>query len=474
MAEPDPLVVELTALLVVNAAKRGDTDVLPRARELEVLAAYSQEAANAAWQGQPGAATVEIVEVPLSRYTARDVHLIDPLSFLRFGGTVLSGARAIEHRRCVASVAVHWRPNRSRARLFAPGQFERHAARLALIEATSPLVLELDIALCFPSLTEDVVYAALSGFQPRHADAVRAQLRRLGCRGLPVGGVPSRLLAEAVLQKLDIALVEAGRVHVRGLDDLHVGVRDAHDAENVRRLVARTLRDLDLHLNKGKTRLRIARRPNWSAPLHPARTIREQIALSDPDRPTLSRALYDLRRAIPTWDLRRRRRWLDTLTEALPSVPVCVRGILITLECLARGVDSIDTAQLRPVRELMEGPIALHRAEASRFLSRYDAAVAPRLALAAAADPSALVRREALFGLSRLGARDEVRHLLRGNPGTELDRSAWVVAAGQTGLPLPFAIDSVWLRLLRKAAADFQVSSPGPVLSSRHRCIPAS
>lgn len=58
----------------------------------------------------------------------------------------------------------------------------------------------------------------------------------------------------------------------------------------------------------------------------------------------------------------------------------------------------------------------------------------PDLVRLVVADPSPLVRREALLGLVRLGARDEVRGLLRGDPPGELDHGAWIVAAGVFGI----------------------------------------
>ena len=211
--------IRASALLLENAGARGDTDVLPMSFEYRLLRGYSKEVAHAVWSTEQEA-TVEIIEVPLSRFTTRDVHSLDATSFLRFGGAAIAMANVIEEHRAPASVAtaVRWAPNQSRSRLVEPGSFGRWDTSLEQIQASFPFVFELDMALFFPSLDADVVHRALARWAPAGADLVHAEIQRLGISGLPVGGIPARILGEAVLHDVDRALLEAGRKHVRRMD----------------------------------------------------------------------------------------------------------------------------------------------------------------------------------------------------------------------------------------------------------------
>jgi hypothetical protein len=132
-----------------------------------------------------------------------------------------------------------------------------------------------------------------------------------------------------------------------------------------------------------------------------------------------------------------------------------------------QGGPSLVAQDLDRIRLLLKSDVALHRAEAARFLSFQDPDAAPLLAALVTADPSVLVRRESMLGLARLGASDEIAHLLRASPKTELDRSAWVVAAGQTGATLHFDLETPWLKLLRAAASEYRRMLPRRVPGSQ-------
>jgi len=445
--------VGVTALLLDNAGSRGDTDVLPRSSEYRVLRGYSHQIAREVWSVEQEA-SVEIVEVPLSRLTARDVHSVDAYSFLRFGGAVLAMARLIEKHRAHPSVAtaVRWAPNRSRCRLVEPGSFQRWDASLAQIEASFPFVLELDMALFFPSLAADVVHRALARWTPAGADLVNRELQRLRIRGLPVGGIPARLLGEAVLHDVDRALLDAGRKHVRRMDDMTIGVRDEQDADAVRRLVAAVVRP-HLHLSKSKARLRPSRSLGFP-PQDPTHTVRQLLGDADPDRVRLGTALRELRDLIPAWETRRRVRWLRLLAAAVGQLPVSVGAVLRTLGRLVPGTPGLSPSDLEAVRNLLAAPVALHRAQVALFLSRVDPAGAPILARAARLDASPLVRREALMGLVRLGARSEVAQLLKGQPETTADHPAWVIASAVFGHASPLADRTTYLKILHRAAGE--------------------
>jgi hypothetical protein len=465
------LLIERTALLAENAAVRGDTDVLPRSVEFRILRGYPRELAEAVWRADGlNASCVEAVEVPLSRLTTRDAHLLDPVSFLRLGGATLAVADAIEEHRFPKSVAtsVRWAPNRSRARIMEVGSFRHWEVAMGRIRSEFPSILIIDVALCFPSLREDAVHRAVARWSRQGADLVRAELVRIGVTGLPVGCVSSRILAEAVLHDVDRDLVRGCRSHVRRMDDLAIGVRDASDASYVRGIVAEALRPYGLHLNKAKTKLvssgvQVDPRLESSVPL---RTLLQQ---DDPDRLQLSAALRDARDEAPAWDGRRRARLLTRLAGIIGRLPVCVGGALRTIQTLLPGTSGLDAASIGPVRTLLASRVALHRAQGASFLGQNDPDSVPVLRTLATGDPSALVRREAITSLIRLEARAEVAGVLARQPLTELDRSAWIVASGVLGCTLPFEPTSPFSKLLHRAAREHQPSDlGGPVIRS-HR-----
>lgn len=115
------LLLERTALLAWNAAEKGDSDVLPWCAEFRILRAFAEELSQAAWADDCTRA-IETVQAPLSKLTSRNVHLLHPISFLRFGGAVLALADQVEAQRVPATVAtaVRWAPNRSRGRDHSP------------------------------------------------------------------------------------------------------------------------------------------------------------------------------------------------------------------------------------------------------------------------------------------------------------------------------------------------------------------
>jgi len=112
----------------------------------------------------------------------------------------------------------------------------------------------------------------------------------------------------------------------------------------------------------------------------------------------------------------------------------------------------LSTKDLEAVCGVLAAPMPLHRAQAASFLSRCGATSPALLARAARLDPSPLVRREALMGVVRLGARSEATQLLKGQPETAADHPAWVVASAVFGRASPLADTSAYLRILHRAA----------------------
>jgi hypothetical protein len=434
------------ALCARNAASKGDNDVLPWSPEFRILRAYTSEIANAVWAATDAPGMEEVI-VPLSRLTQRYAHLVDPATYLRLFGPLLVLAERLEPVRASVDIATaaRWAPNRSRGRILRPGAYALWDEGLSRLEREFPYVLHLDLATFFPSLGPEIIYAALAPFGRSEADLFIDELKRTGIRGLPVGSGPARFVSEAVLHKVDVALAQLGRRHVRAMDDMAIGVENEGDAEAVIVRVAEVVRPLDL--NKSKTKVRKVVPAVSDA--NPSEVVRRLLAEHDPDRVHLARALFRIRQEIPGWDLRKRRRWLRLLVDAVPRLRVRVPQILRLIEKLIPGTEG---PEWEPLYNLLRSSEPLHRAEAARFLSRQGRGVEGELTRNAVADTSPLARREALFGLVRLNAKAEVEGLVRGDPPTELDRGAWIVAAGV--MKLPVKLVTPYQKLLHHAASE--------------------
>ena len=178
---------------------------------------------------------------------------------------------------------------------------------------------------------------------------------------------------------------------------------------------------------------------------------RALLADRSPDRAQLARALAGVMLEARGWERRKRQRWLKLLVDAAVRLRVCVPQILRLMVKLMPGTDGPDW---KTVSRLFGSPDALHRAEVARLMSRHGLGVRAQLTRLVVADDSALVRREALFGLVRLGATSEVRGLLRGTPATELDRSAWIVAAAVVGDIAALPLQTPYEQLLDRASRE--------------------
>ncbi|MEP6475841.1 MAG: RNA-directed DNA polymerase, partial [Actinomycetota bacterium] len=115
--------------------------------------------------------------------------------------------------------------------------------------------LRLDVADCYASISHDTVTAALTslGTDAGELRGFLHQLAEHGITGLPVGPEPSAVLANAVLHRLDAAIAEAGAPHVRWVDDVVAVARDRRHARRVLDAALRSLDELGLRPNAGKT-----------------------------------------------------------------------------------------------------------------------------------------------------------------------------------------------------------------------------
>ena len=443
---------EAAALCGWNAAEKGDTDVLPRSTEFRLLRGYTGQLAEAVLGGDDPPA-VATVTVPLSRTTHRRVHLLDPPTYLRLFAPVFMLADRLETARVSHSIATsaRWAPNRSRGRIVLPGSYQRRDDGVARLRRLHPFLLHLDLCTFFPALTHNMIHESLARFGKGEADLFAQELARLDIRGLPVGGWPARLVGEAVLDRVDHALLELGREHVRAIDDITIGVDSNDDAEEVIRRVSEIVAPLEL--NKAKTRIcKVEPVADADEPVEVARRL---LCQDGPDRVVLQGALGQMSKLVPGWDRRKRERWLHLLVDASVRVRVCVPQILRMIDKLTHGTEGPNWGTLV---QLLASPEPLIRAEAARFLSRHRQDVQSSLVMLTLADECALVRREALFGLVRLNATKAVNALLRSSPTTALDQGAWIVAAGVLGQALPVLLASPYQRLLHQAASEHRPS----------------
>ncbi|HZP89764.1 MAG TPA: RNA-directed DNA polymerase [Actinomycetota bacterium] len=121
-------------------------------------------------------------------------------------------------------------------------------------------LLVADVRACYPSIRPEVVARCLRalGCSRRHAsglERVLEAIERSGVRGLPVGPDPSAVLANAVLAAADEALVRAGAIHLRWVDDFFVFAQRRGEGRRALAVLEATLEQLGLELAPHKTRL---------------------------------------------------------------------------------------------------------------------------------------------------------------------------------------------------------------------------
>ena len=122
----------------------------------------------------------------------------------------------------------------------------------------APVRLHLDVADCYGSIRPTVVTAALRTLgaePPSPLVRLREELADAGVRGLPVGPEPSAILANAVLSRVDRAVVVTGATHARWVDDLAIGATSFRHATRVVDAVRRELDGVGLRLQDAKTRI---------------------------------------------------------------------------------------------------------------------------------------------------------------------------------------------------------------------------
>lgn len=123
------------------------------------------------------------------------------------------------------------------------------------VRSGSGLRVRLDVADCYASIRPGIVAAALAslGAETEELRRFLHQLGEHGVAGLPVGPEPSAVLANAVLHRLDAAIVATGARHVRWVDDVVATAEDRRQAQRVLDAARRSLEEVGLRPNQEKT-----------------------------------------------------------------------------------------------------------------------------------------------------------------------------------------------------------------------------
>ena len=214
-------------------------------------------------------------------------------------------------------------------------------------------MLQLDLALCFRLLDPGQVRVTLPGFPADKLERILTELARLvGVRGLPVGGVASRVLAEAILHGLDATLARHGQSFFRNVDDIIVGVRSLADAQVVVLALTDAARSMGLALNKLKTRVDASGDFVVGLPEVTLANFQALLRTATPDRNRLASGLRTLRRASAVWDGAMRSFWIQALVMNEDALfPVRSRELWV-LQVLSAGQVDVHLVEAAAVRAL--------------------------------------------------------------------------------------------------------------------------
>ena len=211
-------------------------------------------------------ANLDLMEFPKREYGARRIcAVMEPMDAVAYLALVLLAAPAIERIRIGADQRVvhsfRYRPTAMGGTLFDRRynyvSFLKEARRR---RGASDVLVACDIANFFGSVSPQAVHAALTeaAVPSATADHIASLLQfwlDQGAVGLPVGPNASKILAEAVLCRVDRSLQAECVEFVRYVDDFRLIARDVPTAENHARILADVLAANNLALNSEKTRM---------------------------------------------------------------------------------------------------------------------------------------------------------------------------------------------------------------------------
>jgi hypothetical protein len=190
------------------------------------------------------------------------LHPAEEAEYLALGARLAGRIERSLHPAVMANRASVDQASRGRLRLEPLGparaRWRREVGRL-LASRPGTLVLA-DVRDCYGSIRRDRVADALlrAGSHPEVVGALGRLLDRwesAGTPGLPVGPLPSAVLANAVLGPVDREIFAAGWRHVRWVDDLVITARDRFAAPEVLERLRACLAGLGLRLAEEKCRV---------------------------------------------------------------------------------------------------------------------------------------------------------------------------------------------------------------------------
>ena len=252
-----------------HALTRGDTYMFPRAFEFEAIALHWEGIRDwiiakdiLSWVVRPLRRCLS----PKQQYGFRIVTQLDPLDFLVFAGLIYEIGQDLEGRRLSRdeeTVFSHRFAPASDGTLFDDSvnysHFQARSAELADGDYTH--VVTADIADFFPRLYSHRVENALRSAtrKENHAIALSRLMRHWNegmSYGIPVGPVPSRLIAEVAIDDVDKALRSESATFVRFSDDYRIFCKSSLEAYQRLAGLANTLfENHGLTLNQEKTRI---------------------------------------------------------------------------------------------------------------------------------------------------------------------------------------------------------------------------
>jgi len=210
-------------------------------------------------------AAVRQVAVP-KRNGVRLLTRLDPATEVRYVSLVAAAVPAIEA--ALRPVVVANRVRRASVRppmlrLEPTAEARERFVTMASELCRAPFVVVADVENCYPSVGLDALATVLErrGVSRGTRQALLALLARLsafGVRGLPVGPLPSAILANAVLAAVDDELARAGRRYVRWVDDVWVAATSWADAEGILAVLEAALGGVGLRLSARKTRIAVS------------------------------------------------------------------------------------------------------------------------------------------------------------------------------------------------------------------------
>jgi len=277
----------------------------------------------------------------------------------------------------------------------ARARWRREAGRLL---ATGPgTVVLADVRDCYRSIRGEVVVDALlrAGCRPEVVASLGRLLNRwesAGSPGLPVGPLPSAVLANAVLAPVDREIDDAGWGHVRWVDDLMVTARDRDAGAEILERLRACLARLGLRLAEEKCRVTAPDDPSLPVATTGSGTGPASHGVSTgPPGDIVERDLHRLERGEQPLDTLRALRRL-----AFQRLGAAEAALIRTVATDDRTHDLV-------------------RAWAWRALARTDPRAVLERAAAAADDPSPVVRRAvavavAVSGPGGRSARAFLRH----------------------------------------------------------------